>query len=74
MFASLTFHADNFLQRNDVRINLTQDLRDPVRSHAPIQTTALMDIVGSDTQPSWIAERLESLIHVFLTPLAKAAT
>jgi hypothetical protein len=59
--------ADHFLQRNDVRTDLAQNLRNTVRANAAIQATAFMDIVRSDAQPLRISSVLAFSIHMFPT-------
>ncbi len=50
VFPTFAFDADHFLQRDNVRVDVAQDAQNSVRTYAPIQAPALMDIVSSHTQ------------------------
>lgn len=44
------FDAQNFLERDDVGIDLLQDLDDSLRSSPPIHSPAFMNVVCDDSQ------------------------
>jgi hypothetical protein len=48
MLAAFALDANDFLQRDDVSVQFTQDLRDAIGADAPIKAAALMDIVSGD--------------------------
>lgn len=46
MLATFALEADDFLQRDNISVQLAQDLRDAIWADTPIQAPALMDIVS----------------------------
>jgi hypothetical protein len=59
--ASATFDAQNLLKRDDIRIDLLQDIDDAARPDAAIQSTAFMYVVGGNSK------NLAGLSHVLTT-------
>lgn len=48
MLAAFALDADDFLKRDDISVQFTQDLRDAIGANAPIKAAALVDIVSCD--------------------------
>ena len=48
-FAIPPFDTQNFLQRNDVRVNLAQDVHNPAWAHTSIQTSTFVNVIGYDS-------------------------
>src|SRR5437667_10425640 len=48
LFAFAAFDAHNFLKGNDIRVDRLQHVSDPVGADAPVQSTALMEVVVYD--------------------------
>gem|GEM_PF-4112689 len=51
IFRTLAMVGDNFLQSNDVRVELAQDSDDAIRPDAAVYSAGFMDIVSDQTQP-----------------------
>jgi hypothetical protein len=49
-FGRSPFEAYHFLKRNDVCIELTQDLDNAVRPDAAVHTAAFMNVIGSNSK------------------------
>lgn len=50
VFVQRFIHADDFLERDDVGIDLFQDLRDAHRPHAAVHATTLVNVVRSNAK------------------------
>jgi hypothetical protein len=50
VFTLCIVHPDNFLQRNNVRIDLSQHLSNAHGSHTPVESATLMNVVGCNAQ------------------------
>jgi hypothetical protein len=46
--------SDDFLQGDDVGIDLVEHLHDACRADAPVEAATLVDIVGGYTQPEGV--------------------
>ncbi len=46
LFTAAALDAQHFLKGDDVRIDLRQDIGNPSRTDAPVQTLAFMDVIG----------------------------
>lgn len=62
----LSFNGQHFVQRDDVGVQLTQDLCDPSRTHAPVQTTALVNVIRHHREPFFLAFDLQLFAPVCL--------
>lgn len=50
VFTSRIIHADNFLEGDDVGIDLLQDFRNPFRPHLAVEPLALMNVVSCNAK------------------------
>jgi hypothetical protein len=50
VLARSLIHADDFLKRDDVGIDLLQNVRDTLRPHTSIESTTFMNVVGCNAK------------------------
>ncbi len=65
VFSAVAIPPHDFLQRDNVRVQFLQDLRDALGSNSTVQSAALMNIICSDTEPELIPGLFIMVMHLF---------
>jgi hypothetical protein len=68
LFASTSLDANDFLQRDNIRVDRAQDFRDAFRPHATIQAATLMYVIRSDSQPTRSGSIFQRVTHELKYP------
>ena len=66
----LPFHANDFLERDDIGIDLAQNPHDAVRANTSIQAATLVDVVSGDTYAPCLPRAYRLKIYRFDEHLA----
>lgn len=70
IFSRLSFDANNFLERDDIGIDLAQNPHDAVRANTSIQAATLVDVVSGDTYAPCLPRAYRLKIYRFDEHLA----